>query len=147
MAAVRGTGFTIRIEGLSELRRALRQVSPQWGPVLGKANQDAAQIVATEATRRAPRGPHQGGGRVAPISSTITALRKQNKGVVAMGGARSPHAPPTEFGGTLPRHASSKRTRVAKRPFLYPALQYREPQVIETYGKALEKIMRTVFNG
>lgn len=141
-------GITIRTTGVSELRRDLRAVDKSFGPELGKANQQAALVVVPEARRRALalRGPHQGGGKVAPISSTITALRRQQAASVAIGGARSPHAAPTEFGGTLARHHSSSRTRVAKRAYLFPAIEAKAGEIVQVYSFLLDRLMARAFN-
>lgn len=132
----------IRVFGLRELRRALKAADDRAPRELQQANKRAAEIVAREARRRAPKGPHQGGGRVQPIAATITAQATATKGVLAFGGSRSPHAPAYEFGGTLKRHASAKRTRVAKRPFVYPAIKSERERVLDAYEQALQRLTR-----
>jgi hypothetical protein len=158
--------YSVRVQGLSELRRALRSVDRSWGTELGKANQAAARVVAQEASRRAPRGPHEGGGSVSPISSTITAQRRQNAATVAIGGARSPHAVVIEFGGSIPRRGADQelvakarrrkrsfrdvgigsRTSIAARPYLYPAIEAKTGEVVAEYEKQLGALMLKVFN-
>ena len=127
----------IEVQGLRELRRALKDAEGRSPKELQRANKRAAEIVAREAQHRAPRGPHQGGGRVQPITASIRAQATTGKAFVAFGGNRSPHAPPYEFGGTLKRHASSTRTRVQKRPFVYPAIEAEMDHVLEQYERAL----------
>lgn len=157
-------GITIQTRGLAELRRDLRAVDRSFGPRLGRANQQAAQVVVNEAKRRAPKGPHQGGGTVAPISSTITALRKQSAASVSIGGARSPHAVVTEFGGSIPRRGSDKETvrkaqrrkqafsrhglrvtHVRKRAYLYPAIDAKAGEVVLVYEAAVGQLMSEAF--
>lgn len=140
--------YSIKFAGLAELRRDLRAIDKAWGPELGKANQRAGEVVAVEGRRIAggKSGPHQGGGSVAPISSTIRALRQQNRAVVSAGGARSPHAAPREFGGTLRRYHSSKRTTVAKNPALFPALDSKAGEVVRVYALAIDSVMRRAFS-
>jgi hypothetical protein len=156
------TARAIQVTGLRELRRDLRRLDATLPRELAQINQRAAEIVATEARRRAPRGPHQGGGRVAPIVSSIKALRQQGRGVVAIGGVRSPHAVVTEFGGTIPRrgshrgqvaqaqamHQSFRRfggisvTRVRKQAYVYPALDAKRDEVVNAYADMLDDLLR-----
>lgn len=136
----------IEVHGLSELRRALAQCEGRSPKEVAQANFEAADIVAREARSRAPSGPHEGSGTVTPIRASIKAMRRARAGVVAMGGARTPHAEPTEFGGTLARHASASRTRVRQRAFLYPAIEAKRGEVMDFYGNAVDRIMRPAFH-
>jgi hypothetical protein len=160
--------YAIEFEGLSQLRRDLRTIDRKFGKQLGEANFRAAKVVADEAIRRAPRGAHQGGGRVAPISSTIAATRRQSAATVAIGGARSPHSVVTEFGGSIPRrgadrhavaHARRRRrsfrsagiaehhlTPVRQQPYLYPAIDAKADEVMSLYGRLLGDLLREAFN-
>jgi hypothetical protein len=135
----------VRVVGLAELRRDLRRVDAALPKELAAVNQQAGEVVAAEARRRAPKGAHQGGGRVSPISSTITAGRRQRAATVSIGGARSPHAPVYEFGGTIPRHHSSARTRVTQRAYLYPALEAKRTEVTVLYARLVEQLMSRAF--
>lgn len=135
----------IIVVGLAELRRELRRVGDQMPGELARLNKGAGQIVAAEAQRRAPRGPHQGGGRVVPIAASIKALQQQRRGAVAIGGARTPHAEPTEFGGTLRRYHSKARTTVQQRAFLYPAISATTEQVITFYENGVGQLMARAF--
>ncbi len=138
--------YRVEVVGLYELRRALNQVDRQFGRELAETNNRAAEIVAEEARRRAPKGPHQGGGAVVPISGSIRALRGQRRAAVSMGGAKTPHAEPTEFGGTLPRHHSSSRTTVVQRAFLYPAIGAKTGEVVQSYQYMLGRLMGRAFD-
>src|SRR5262245_8022884 len=154
----------VRIQGLRDFRRELKRMGPEFPAELKQANLDAAELVAADARRRAPRGPHEGGGRVVPISQNIRALGSQAKGQVAIGGARSPHAVVTEFGGTIPRRGQSRLlieqqqrshrsfvraglsvTPVRAQPYLYPALAAQREAVIEFYGEAIDRVSRRAF--
>jgi hypothetical protein len=97
--------------------------------------------------------------------SSIRPGGTQRAGYVAIGGARSPHAPVYEFGGTIPRrgqgastvakiqarHGSFEKaglaiTRVRARPYLYPAIAAKTDEVVEFYGRVLDRISRRAFN-
>ena len=139
-------GYRVEIAGLRELRRALNLVDKQFGKELAEANNQAAEIVAAEARRRAPSGPHQGGGTVVPIAASIRALRGQRRAAVSMGGAKTPHAEPTEFGGTIPRHHSLAHTHIQQRAFLYPAIAAKRAEVVQTYAYLVDRLTSRAFN-
>jgi hypothetical protein len=136
----------VEVVGLREFRRELKRIGPQWPKELRQANKDAAELVAAEARRRAPRGPHEGGGRVVPIHLNIRALGSQRAGQVATGGARSPHGPVYEFGGSIPRRGdTAARTQVRAQPYIYPALGAMRDEVVEFYGEAVDRVSRRAF--
>ena len=137
----------IEVHGLRELRRALKDAEGHSQHELQQANFRAAGIIAREASRRAPKGPHQGGGKprtVVPIAASIKPQAITGKAYVTFGGQRSPHGPPTEFGGTLKRHTSPARTQVAKRPFVYPAIEAEMDHMLQQYELALRSITRNL---
>lgn len=137
----------VKVVGLDELRRDLRRLDAELPRELAIIHYRVAQIVADEARHRAPRGPHQGGGVVVPIVQSIRAGRQQRRATVSMGGARSPHAEPTEFGGTLRRFHSTSRTRVRQRAFLYPAIAAKRGEVIDAYGGMIDQLLTRVSRG
>jgi len=156
---------TIEVVGLRDLRRELRRVSTEFPKELAIANQKAAEVVAKEARLRAPEGRHEGGGLVVPIKSSITVGRQQSRGVVSIGGARTPHGVVTEFGGTIPRmgshrgqvkeaqakHRGFRRyggisvTHVRKQAYLIPALDAKRDEAVEVYNELVGDIMRRAF--
>lgn len=154
----------IEVHGLRELRRELRQAGQQFPKEMRQANIDAAELVVPEAKRRAPKGPHEGKPAIQPVVASIKAGGTQRAGYVAIGGARSPHAPVYEFGGTIPRrgqdastratiqarHGSYEKaglavTRVRARPYLYPAIAAVSDEIVEAYGEALDRLSRRAF--
>lgn len=139
--------------GLAELRAALKQMSADAPKELAKANKRVGQIVATEAIRLAPTGPHEGGGKVRPITKSIHALQSQNKVTIAAGGKSSPQAAGTEFGGTIPRRGFKGRksrarrlanffggnsvTHLTQHPYLLPAIHNKLEEVVDAYEQML----------
>ena len=142
-----GQSGTIHVEGLAELRRQLRIVGnvldENAGAELKAANKAASEIVAKEAKARAPydRGD---------LFRTIRPANTQ-KGAYVYGGptARSPHFIVQEFGGTIPRYHSKKRTFVKPRKrsgyFFYPALENKQRQVVGAYSLAIDAILKRYF--
>jgi hypothetical protein len=137
----------IEVHGLRELTRALKEAENHTPRELQQANLRFAEIIARAARQRAPEGPHEGGGKprtVVPFSGSIKAQATTRKAFVVFGGQRSPHGPPIEFGGTLKRHASQSRTRVAKRPAVYPAIEAETPHGLQQYELALRALTRNL---
>jgi hypothetical protein len=155
----------VKVVGLAELRRDLRRLDKRLpAEVLGKANKAAGEIVAREARGNAPAGPHQGGGSVIPIRASIKSGQQARRAVVSMGGARSPHAEVTEFGGSIPRrgvdksvsatirarHQSYARhgltvTHIEARPFLYPAIYAKSDEIVARYEELVADAFADAF--
>ena len=140
----------IRVEGLADLRRALNRVSAEAPKSLAAANHAVGVIVVDEAKRRAPKGPHQGGGNVIPIADSIRSANQAARAVVTIGGARSPHAVVEEFGGTIARRGfkgargrarGNHVTRVSKRAYLYPAIDAKQAAIEDRYMTMLDEIV------
>lgn len=161
MAVRRGVG--VEVHGLRELRSRLKAAEGRSPKELQQANKQAAEIVAAEARRRAPKGPHQGGGNIAPLYRAITAQASSGRGIVAFGGARAPHGVVVNFGGTIPRrgqdtsvirklqaqHRSFEKaglsvTRVRRREHIYAAIRAERAEVLREYEQALDRIARTL---
>jgi hypothetical protein len=138
---------SIQVNGLRELRRELRRIDRDLPRQLAEVNQQGAEIVAAEMRRRAQKGPHQGGGRVVAISASVKAGRQQARGVVAVGGARSPHALPRNFGGSIPRFHSQARTTIPAREFIFSSVAAKRGEVVDRYGEALDGLLRRAFPG
>lgn len=154
----------VEIVGLRDFQRELKRIGPEFAKELKDANLEAAYRVSQEAKRRAPRGPHQGGKRVAPIWTQIRPGATARGGFVQTGNAAAPHAVVYEFGGTIPRRGHSKKlirairqrhgsfekaglsvTRVRAQPYLYPALAAMRDEVTEFYGEAIDRVSRRAF--
>jgi HK97 gp10 family phage protein len=157
----------VEVVGLRELRRELKRAGEEFPKELRAANAKAAEVVAVEARRRAPRGPHQGGpkGRPpVPVASSIRTYGLAGKAQVGIGGSRTPHGQVLEFGGSVPRRGQSKAlvrqqqrahrgfqraglavTMVKAQPYLYPAIAATREEVVDVYGAALDRLMRRAF--
>lgn len=131
---------TIRVSGLSELRAALKRVDAEAPKELAKTNHEVGQIVVDKAKELAPSGPHQGGGSITPIAASIHANQAGTKVVVIAGGARSPHATVYEFGGRIRRHGGGF-TRIAKRAYLYPAVEQKQQEIREKYLGMIDNLV------
>lgn len=82
----------IRIEGLSELRRALKDMDGALPKVLRVALNKAVSTVTSDAARRIPK-------RTGRTAATIKGASTQTKARVRGGGNRAPHFGWLDFGG------------------------------------------------
>ena|ERR1051326_8374918 len=128
---------------------------------LAKAHREIGKIVANEAIAEAPKGTHQGGGSIIPISQSIKAVASAKAVVIRAGGPATPPAAPLEFGGYIARRGFSginRRgkqrareiykqgtrgilTHVKKQPYLFPAAQKKTDEVIDAYYDALDNLI------
>jgi hypothetical protein len=168
-ARSRDAGKTkIEVVGLAKLRRDLKAAADRSPEEIAEANKDAAEKVAQVARRKAPRGPHEGGGVVVPIHSATRTYSTARKGVIGIGGSTSPHGVVTEFGGTIPRRgggAIQRRqvayarkshrsfasvgvqsvTNVQAQPYLYPAIAATREEVMDFYVDAIDRVTKRPF--
>lgn len=118
---------TIRVEGLTELRKALRDAPAAARKELSKANKAAAQVVADEAKSTVPR-------RTGRLAASIAAQATQTAGKVKAGSAaRVPYAGPIHYGWG--------RRHIRPNPFLMRALSRERQQVIKAYEAAMERFV------
>lgn len=134
----------IRVEGLRELRTELRRLEDDntWKTELREAGLGAATIVANEASRTAAAtsNPRMGSAAVA----TIRALAGQARATIAGGTASIRWFVGHEFGSIRYRQFPRKR---AGGYHLYPAIGRKHDEVIEFYGKAIDRLTRRSFPG
>lgn len=98
---------TVRITGLREFRRNVRQLDRNLAKGLRKAGNRAAKIVVDTARPRVPVGPGRGGH----AASSIKAASTQSATRVSEGGARFPYMPWLDFGGQINKHTAHPTTR------------------------------------
>jgi phage gpG-like protein len=116
----------VRIEGLAELRRDLRQSSPEVRRDVTRALKEGAKVVAVTAAPLTARqsGKLAGGWRPgAAGNSAFVRNRVPYAGVLEFGGRIAPKGTPF----TIRAHPAGTR-----------ALQLRENQIVEAVGDAVE---------
>jgi hypothetical protein len=128
----------VYIEGLREFRRDLRRIDVQLGQGITDALRDAAEIVAAEARRRAPRGsrPIPPGRR--PRKRLADAIRPRVRGDVALVVANV-----TQRSAAWPqgyRYPRRYEYGDRNRPFLRPALAAKQAEVERALERLLDKI-------
>ncbi|MFF2039377.1 HK97-gp10 family putative phage morphogenesis protein [Kitasatospora sp. NPDC058170] len=134
------SAFTVRVEGLEELKRAMRQLKDSdLNKAVREVNKTAAEIVKPEARKTAPSGhrSRKDNKRYKPgkLEKSITVLASANSAVVKAGSAsRVPYAGAIHFGFPR-RHIRPNR-------FLFRAMARTSDQVSETYEREISEVLR-----
>lgn len=104
----------IRIQGLTQFQRALKEMDGESQKQLRVVFNKAADLIVQEAPRGMPR-------KTGAAASSIKARSGQREAVVIAGGRKAPHYPWLDFGGNVGIHKSVKRRFIRSGRYLYPA--------------------------
>lgn len=122
----------IRIQGLNDFVRVLRDVDKELPKEVRKGFNVAAEIVAADARLRVPV-------RTGALRASIRASSTQREARVTMGSAKVPYAGWIEFGGKV-RH--NQRPYVRKGRYLYSAYRARR-RVVQDLAEAVVSDLAT----
>lgn len=134
------SAYTVRVEGLDELKRSLRQLKDRdLNKAVREVNKSAGEIVKPEARRTAPAGHRtaKSSKRYKPgrLAASIAVVASTNAAVIKAGSAsRVPYAGAIHFGFPR-RHIKPNR-------FLYRAMARTSDQVSETYEREIAEVIR-----
>lgn len=127
---------TIHVEGLNELRAALRKAGDKaTGKALGQAGKSAADIVAQAARPKVPV-------RTGRAKASLRAVVASGGGTVAFGGAKAPYASWLDFGGRVGRKNSVVRPFKREGRYVYVALSEKRDEVVRTYAERVDDVLR-----
>lgn len=121
-------GPVVTVDGLPQLRRALRQLVGDADD-LKEANTAAAAIVAAAASSRAPR-------RSGRLAGSVRGNRAVGRATVSAGGSSVLYAGPIHWG--WPAH------HIEPQPFVVDAAQVTEPVWLPAYERDLAKAVDRV---
>lgn len=132
----------VRIEGLRELNKALKELGPEFPREMRKVNKEVAGGVAEHAQRNALAE----GGVAAHVAPSLKASAGVNSAAVALGGLAHPAAGGAEFGGQRrpttqqfkPWRGSGERAGY----FLYPAIRSDADEIYDDYLEALDELVK-----
>jgi hypothetical protein len=116
----------IKVKGADQLRKALRQVDSGIKDLKG-VHADAAKVVEQRATQIVPR-------RTGRLEASIRSSGQARQGVVRAGSAGLPYAGVIHFGWA--------GHNISPQPFLYDALDDRAGEVLDTYERGVEALIR-----
>lgn len=118
------------IDGLRELQRALNRLDQDTRLAMKPTHQAAAEIVATDASRRAPK-------RTGRLARSVKASAVKTGGRVRIGyggGAPSLYAGPIHFGWPA--------RRIRPQAFVYDALDPKRPEVLRLYQERMDELTK-----
>jgi len=138
VARVNATGQGVRVVGLNDLNRALRELGPDLQRELKRTNLDVAQIVADDARSAAL----QLGGVAAHVAPSIRAAARNTAAGVSFGGAGYPMAAGAEFGAYRFKQFQPWRGNDENAGyFVYPAIRQDADRIETEYGAAIDKLL------
>lgn len=134
----------IRVEGLAELRRALRKAEQVDDLTeLRVALKRAASVVAADAQSRVP-------SRTGRARGAIRAVSGGNKAYVVGGKKKIPYYGWLDFGSRSPQTGQPRSVGPwtgsgkgpAKGRFIYPAIDAKRPEVVDLVGDAVGQALK-----
>ena len=133
----------VKVEGLRELNRALRQLGPDARAGLKEASRKASELVAADAKAAA----YTIGGVAAHVAPSIKSrAAAAGSASVAIGGARFPMAGGAEFGSLKFMLFKPWRGNGATAGyFLYPTIRQDADRIATEYTEALDKIVEEFY--
>lgn len=126
----------IRIEGLAQLNRALKQVDGDLPKALRLALNQATDLVVGYARPRVPR-------RSGRAAASIKAASTRTKARVSGGGARAPYYPWLDFGGRVGRSKSVRRPFLREGRYIYKG--YFQARDSDEFSNALDRALTRVI--
>lgn len=130
--------LAVNVEGLKELRKAIKETGDQaLAKALAAANKAAAERVVAAGRPDAPRGPT---GRLA---GSVRALGSQSSGRAVVGGAKVPYAAAVHW-GTGARSGKRGPHNIARNPFLLNAAERQTQQIAEEYEVEMDRLMEEI---
>lgn len=129
--------IAVQVEGLAQLRAALRRMDPALNAGVREALKDASQIVAYEVKRRAPRGPS---GR---LHDSVRAFTSGNRAGVRVTAVKVSPAYPSGY--PYPRRiefegSGGNRAGSGARAFVRPAFDAKRDDVVRRFEYVLDDI-------
>lgn len=135
----------IRVEGVRELSKALRDVGPEAKAELAGASKTVAGFVASDSAQAAASL-----GGVAAKTAPYLKARGSASGSagVALGGARAPFAGGAAFGSDRYKQFKPWRGNGSTAGyFLYPQIRSNAERIVSEYTQALDDIIKKVGLG
>lgn len=125
----------VRIEGLREFNRSLKDLDADLPKAVRLAFNTAADIVVEDAKPRVVRDT----GRA---KRSVRARSTRTKSRIVGGGAKAPHYPWLDFGGRVGRNRSVRRPYLKQGRYIYKAFYDNERRYVEVMADALTDVAR-----
>lgn len=124
----------IRVQGLRELRQALRDVDSDLGPALRKALNAAGETIVENTPPWMPK-------KTGLARNSVKVRSTQREARVVEGGNRAPWVPWLDFGGKRPKDKDGRPFRKRGR-FIYTTYGKRTDEITETLNEVLVELAR-----
>lgn len=120
----------VRVEGLKELRLGVREIDRGMLKEIQAVTRSAAQVVAAEASRLAPR-------KTGRLAGSIKGTTSGPKGIVR---SRLVYAPVLEYGGTIAPRGTE--IRIKRHEFVHRALRDKTDQIERELLAGYDQVVR-----
>jgi Bacteriophage HK97-gp10, putative tail-component len=125
----------VKVHGIADLQRALRDVDRDLPKELAAGLAEAAEIVASAAAPKVPR-------RTGAAAASIKVKKQQRAASLAVGGAKAEYTPWLDFGGRVGRGKSVSRPFIREGRYVYPTLREKDKEVRAKVDEVLERLAR-----
>ena len=125
----------VRVTGLREFQRALRELDGESQKQIRVVMNDALEIVAVDARRKVPRDS----GRAV---ASLKVQSSQREGRLVAGGGKAPYYPWLDFGGRVGRQRSVVRPWKPEGRYIYPSYRRHRDDVLDLMVDGLDRLAR-----
>jgi hypothetical protein len=138
--ASNNSAYTVRVEGLRELQRNVRQLRDrELGKKIREANKAAGNVLLPQAVHESPDGKRDAKSskkyRPGKLDKSVKVVASQKNVVIKAGSAsRVPYAAAIHFG--------YRKRNIRPNRFLYRAMARKSPQVAATYERLVAGVVR-----
>lgn len=126
----------LKIVGLRDLQRALKQADGESQKRLRLVLNKAADVVIEDASSLVPRGP-SGAAR-----ASLKARSGQREAVAVGGGRKAPYYPWLDFGGRVGRKRSVERRVIKEGRYLYPSWSQNRKRILELLADEIAEVAK-----
>ena len=139
MAKINAKGDGVNVEGLADLRRALKAIDAAAPRELSAVGKQVAGFVAEDA-----RSIAEGlGGVAAKSAPSVKASSSGGGGAIGLGGGAYPMAAGAEFGGRGRPTTQQFKPHLGRTGyFVYPSIRRNADRIEESYSEKLDDLMR-----
>ena len=143
-------GASLRVDGLKELRRALKEIDPALTKQLQQANKHVVeQVVLPAAKQNATKHFRNAKGNDTHLghvgAATIRATATQREAYVALGSARVPWAAGFEWGSSGQFSQFPARSGVSSGFILFPVVKAKQDEIMAAYTAMLDELADQAF--
>ena len=127
----------IKIEGLRELQKALKDADGESQKRLRIVFNEVAETIVQGARRRMPT-------KTGAAKSSVRATSGQREAKVSAGSKKAPYVPWLDYGGSVGRNKSVTRPFVKGGRYVYPTYHSNKDSIQKALVEQLTKLLREV---